>query len=92
MINWHVSRDDHNRIMDVVNRATAVASEYGINYPMTEILMDLTAVHANGCPLKLADLAASPKFDFVHDVFGIRRHINRTTGQLEDCFVPRFAA
>ena len=26
-----------------------------------------------------------------HDVFGIRKHINRRTGELENHFVPRFA-
>ena len=38
-------------------------------------------------------LAFSPAYDdhnFAHDVFGIRRHMNRKTAKLEDHFVPRF--
>jgi hypothetical protein len=53
--------------------------------------MDLDACHSNGCPLHLADLLAADDFNFAHDVFGIRRHLDRRTGKLGDCFVPRFA-
>lgn len=44
------------------------------------------------CPLRLRELAQAPDFDFAHDVFGIERHLNRTTKKLQNCFVPRFAA
>lgn len=56
------------------------------------LLMDLTAVHANGCPLRLGALLEAHPFDFAHDIGGIRRHLNRETGQLEDHFLPRYAA
>jgi hypothetical protein len=29
--------------------------------------------------------------NFVHDIVGIERHLNRQTSQLGDCFIPRFA-
>ncbi len=54
-----------------------------------EVMMDITATHANGCPLDLDKLLAAPDFDFAHDVFGIRRHLDRTTGELRDFFLPR---
>lgn len=47
---------------------------------------------ADGCPLKLEALAKADEANFAHDVFGIRRHIDRETGKLGDCFLPRFAA
>lgn len=53
--------------------------------------MDLTACHCNGCPLDLQRLLEAPLSDFGHDIYGIRRHINRETGQIEGCFLPRFA-
>ena len=56
-----------------------------------DVLMDIEATHNNGCPLRLSDLWAADNFNFFHDIFGIRRHLNRTTKKLEDCFVPRFA-
>lgn len=52
--------------------------------------MDLLAAH-NSNPLRLQDMVSGPDFDFVHDVFGIRRHLNRETGELGDCFSPRFS-
>lgn len=66
----------------------------GYRSDRTTMLMDLTA--ADGCNgnmridwLKLLD---APAMDFVHDVAGIQRHINRETGRIEDCFVPRCVA
>lgn len=56
-----------------------------------DFCMDLAATHANGMPLDLEKLLAFPDFDFSHDVFGIREHLDRSTGQLLHCFVPRSA-
>jgi hypothetical protein len=53
--------------------------------------MDITACHLNGCPLRLGELLGADDANFAHDVFGIRRHLNRETGKLEDCFCPRYA-
>jgi hypothetical protein len=56
-----------------------------------DINMDITAAHLNGNPLRLEALLAADDFNFVHDVFGIRRHLDRKTGKLGDCFLPRFS-
>lgn len=63
--------------------------------------MDLTACHLNGMPLRLTDLLEASDFALAHDIQGIERHMNRTTGKLtgsghaacveEGVFVPRFA-
>lgn len=56
------------------------------------ITMDLTACHLNAVPLNLERMADWPRdFDVFHDIAGINRHLDRTTGALRDCFVPRFA-
>ncbi len=54
--------------------------------------MDLVACHANGCPLDFERLSDADDFNIAHDVFGIRRHLDRETGQLTDHFLPRYAA
>lgn len=54
-------------------------------------LMDLTACHANGCPLDLEKMLTARDFDFAHDVLGISRHISRKTGRLKHHFFPRCA-
>ena len=57
----------------------------------TTFVMDLTACHANGNPLRLAELLAADDGNFAHDIFGINRHLNRQTGELMDCFSPRYS-
>lgn len=53
--------------------------------------MDLSACYAQGCELDFERLLAAPLSDFQHDILGIRRHLNRETGYLEDFFLPRYA-
>lgn len=76
----------------LAGRAARMAEEFGFEYDRVSAMMDLRACHANGCPLDLAKLTAADDVTFAHDVFGIRRHMNRKTGRLMDCFVPRCAA
>lgn len=82
---------DASIIREIAHRAVTVARHVGAPYTLTTATMDITACHANGTPLRLRELLDAPEFDFAHDVLGIRRHIDRTTGQLQDCFLPRFA-
>src|SRR5690349_14642487 len=92
VINWKVSKHEHELINIIADRAVAVAASHGNHsYDKLHATMDLTACHANGCRLDLQGLAGAESFDFTHDVFGIARHINRETGKLENCFVPRYA-
>ncbi|PZP71805.1 MAG: hypothetical protein DI590_05960 [Methylorubrum populi] len=51
--------------------------------------MDLTATHLNGCPLRLRELLGAGDTNFWHDINGIERHLDRTTGQLGGFFSPR---
>lgn len=93
MINFKVSRDEQKLIWRIIERANKLAGKFGDDsFDNTMSMMDITACHANGCPLKLPELLEASDEDFSHDIFGIRRHINRETGELEDCFLPRFAA
>ena len=53
--------------------------------------MDVEATHCNGNPLRLEDMLAADGFNFLHDVTGIYRHLDRDTGELKGFFVPRFS-
>lgn len=90
---FKVSPADHALIMRCVDRyANFVENMLGQPVDKLSLMMDLTACHANGNPLRLADLAnTKDDFSFIHDVGGIRQHLNRDTGQLEDFFSPRFS-
>lgn len=92
MISFKTTKADGAFIVGIVARAVQMAKQDGDQYEFMDAEMDITACHANGTPLKLGELLHAEDFDFAHDVFGIRRHLNRKTGQLEDCFLPRYAA
>ena len=91
MLNWNCTKEDTLIIAEIAQRAHLEARGAGIDYSVRDCLLDINAAHCNGCPLDLVGLLASADSDFNHDVFGIRRHINRETGKLEDGFTPRYA-
>jgi hypothetical protein len=91
MISFQVSEYDADVLRRIALRATFLAGMHNITYDIQTASMDFTAVHANGTPLRLDDLLNFDDFDFLHDMVGIRRHLNRETGQLDGCFVPRSA-
>jgi len=86
-ISFDTTKDEFEVISQIVDKAEAIYPD--INR-MT-LVMDISAAHANGCPLKLSELLVAPAYDFNHDIAGIVRHIDRTTGRLEDFFLPRYA-
>lgn len=53
--------------------------------------MDLIAAHANGCPMDFDRMRKADDFNILHDIMGIKNHLNRETGRLEGVFLPRFA-
>jgi hypothetical protein len=85
------TRADFPIIAKIAGRAVAMAAEAGVAYKHQDAMMDVEACHSNGCPLKLAELLAADDGSFGHDVFGIRRFLDRDTGKLTECFLPRFA-
>jgi hypothetical protein len=89
IINFNSTAADMQLIRRIVIRAMALKIKY---FTAMDCDMDVTACHCNGNPLRLADMLAADDFNFAHDVLGIRSHINRETGQLTDCFCPRFSA
>lgn len=78
-------------ISKIAKRAVRLAKKYKVDYDFMTADMDITACHANGCPLRLGELLNTDDGNFGHDVFGIRRYIDRETGKLKltNCFLPR---
>lgn len=91
-INWKASPKDAKKIDTILDRAAAEWPSYGEPEGRKEAAMDLIACHLNGRPLDLDALLDADDFDFAHDLFGIRENINRKTGELGNCFLPRCAA
>lgn len=87
-IKWNVTGEDEDLIRQIVSRAIDDNKDLIIYRADSE--MDLTACHLNGCPLKLKEFLAADEANFGHDFFGIRRFLDRETGKLTNCFLPRF--
>ena len=95
-VSFEVSKEDKAVIHQIVERAQREGFVRGARnrkhwYESLDAIMDLTAVHANGMPLRLADLLKADSLNFIHDIAGIARHIDRETGKLQHSFVPRYA-
>lgn len=90
MLTFTATPEDHALILQIVDRFRDLGTE-ARKHDKLETMMDLTACHASGCPLDLQALLTTDTFTLVHDVCGIRRHLDRTTGQLKDCYRPRTA-
>ena len=89
MLNWNTTLEDSQTITAIADRFmqfVGLPREYKLT-----VIMDIESTHNNGCKLNLYELLKADDYNFIHDVNGIRRHINRNTGKLEDCFIPRYA-
>ncbi len=85
-----INKEELELIVEIANKVT----QYGANsdYSMVNtIVMDLTFTHMNSCRLKLHELLNADEFDIKHDVFGIINNLCRDTGELLNCFYPRYA-
>jgi hypothetical protein len=80
-------------IQKIADRAVHVYADHNVRVERVDVLMDISAVHFHGgTKLRLDDLLAADDSNFIHDVAGINRHLNRETYELENGFSPRFAA
>ncbi len=91
MLKFCSTKEEMLAVNAIAKRGMALLKKLGITPlpTMLDLTMDIEAAHCNGCPLDLAKFLAFDDVNFSHDFGGIRRHINRTTGELEDCFSPR---
>jgi len=88
MVEFAEFTKDEQEIVDaIVERSVRMF----IHDDSLDALMDISATHIH-TPLRLNDLLNADDFNFVHDLAGIRRHLDRTTGQLMHCFSPRHSA
>jgi hypothetical protein len=93
--NWSkVTAAETAKIAEIAKRfereATELEGRLPRGYQRLNLIMDIEAAHL-ACPIDLERLLTADSATFGHDLGGISRHINRETGALEGCFVPRTA-
>ena len=86
---FSTTKEEYEVISKIVRRAGN--DGHLPNNDALSLSMDIEAVHCNGCPLDLQKLLNASDFDFVHDIYGMVGKIDRKTGKLTDCFLPRCA-
>lgn len=89
MIDFHklkTTREDVTLIAQIAKRAADLLP----SSKLLDIAMDIEVAHWKR-PLYLRNLLAARDADFAHDVTGIACNLDRETGDLKNCFVPRYA-
>lgn len=84
MIKWSATKEENETISKICDR---FIEKYGSK--KKDLTMDLDATHSNCCSLDFEKLLGFSEFDFYHDMFGIIRNLDRKTGKLRNCFLPR---
>jgi len=92
MLKWSETKQEHDLGVAIAKRAVAMAQDLAIEYDQMTAIMDIDACHSNGNPLRLQELLDADRANFAHDVFGIRANIDRITGKLNNCFLPRYSS
>lgn len=90
-INFDLPPEDFDTVCEIADRADASGLTHPDRYSRITLIMDLCACHNHATPLDFKRLSEADGLNFNHDIAGIARHMDRETGQLRDCFVPRFA-
>ena len=76
----------------ILNRIKS--SQYSMNIDSVSTLMDLAACNrenGNDFFLDIDRLLEFPDFDFWHDILGLKANMDRTSGLVINCFIPRCA-
>ena len=89
-MNMNCTSRETKQIIDIMLRAASLMNFESRGSSRLEVTMDLTACHLNGRRLDLEGLLTATPSDLIHDVAGIIRHIDRETGKLTGCFLPRY--
>ena len=76
-----------NLISEVVDKASNMGIVANSSNPKMTLSMDIENAKLNS--EDLLALLAFHNEDFIHDIIGIQRHMNRETCRLENFFVPR---
>jgi len=87
MIKWDATQEEMALIQKIATRGFCRQ----LYIDVLALSMDIAATHLNGCPLKLEEWLVADDFNFFHDIYGIYNNLDRKTGQLKNCFLPRFA-
>lgn len=89
--NFKVSHPDFLILEKIAARAWKIGWVRVMYENPMAVLIDATAVHANGNPLLLDELLAADDFNFEHDLTVICHRLDRDTGKLAAGYTLRYS-
>ena len=89
MVDFNCTREEIEVVEKIADRVESM--DGGETLDRMTLMMDIEACHSNGCKLKLQELLDADYINFMHDINGIQRHLDRETGKLLDCFSPIYS-
>jgi hypothetical protein len=89
MLKLRLANEEFNLIRLIARRACCASPE---DFELTYLMMDITVVHLNSVQLDLEKLLTAPPVTFAHDICGIVNNLDRKTGELLNCFLPKCTA
>lgn len=87
--NFGVTDDEIIMIDKIVRRFAQICAEHNKQLAIVETMMDIILTHSQNHKLSLIGLLLTNDNDFVMDIVGIIKNMDRTTGMLTNGFVPR---
>jgi len=82
--------EDVQKLTNIGRRVMEMFDAIGLKVNGLHVVMDLSAVHQNGCPLDLQAMLDATGTDLARDVLGIMLNLDRSTGRLLNGYEPEF--
>lgn len=82
------TRPDYRTISLIADKA--IKNNLNLHDDKLSLMMDIEYTN-EVIPLDLEALLSTDDSNFAHDIIGIQQNFNRTTKQMDNCFLPRFA-
>jgi hypothetical protein len=89
LMSFKLSKKNSRLVELIAKAAVGSYAMRGVKITRMDVEMDLAACHNHAVRLDFEKLLKGGVFNMLHDVEGIRQHLDRKTGALKNCFSPR---
>lgn len=84
-----ITQEEIHKIREIVDKCKKIWRKNGVSLNKNSLQMDLIAVHGSCQKLDFDKLLNFNDFNFIHDIGGIIKNLDRKKIELKDCFLPR---
>ena len=87
---FYLQPQERHLIGLIADRAVKLTDIYQVPFVWNEVRVDISTTHSKVLRLRLAELLDANDRDFLRDIAGIARHLDRKAGLLRNQYRPRF--